>query len=122
MQELPLGMLDEIARKLATELDPERIYLFGSRAWGVPTEDSDIDIMVVLSDLAESHHRCAVRARGCLRGVNVPIDILVRSINEFERFRTVFASLEAKIFQEGRILFERNEIGTCSELASQGRS
>ncbi len=35
---------DEIARKF----QPERIILFGSYAYGTPTEDSDVDLLVVM--------------------------------------------------------------------------
>src|SRR5206468_3484750 len=33
--------LNEMARRLAEELDPEEIILFGSRAWGTPDAESD---------------------------------------------------------------------------------
>ena len=36
---------DEIARRF----QPERIILFGSYAYGTPTEDSDVDLLVVMS-------------------------------------------------------------------------
>ncbi len=35
---------DEIARRF----QPERIILFGSYAYGTPTEDSDVDLLVVM--------------------------------------------------------------------------
>jgi len=35
------------ASKIAKELNPEKIILFGSYAYGTPTEDSDLDICVV---------------------------------------------------------------------------
>ncbi len=35
---------DEIARKF----QPDKIILFGSYAYGTPTEDSDVDLLVVL--------------------------------------------------------------------------
>ncbi|OHB66137.1 MAG: DNA polymerase subunit beta [Planctomycetes bacterium RBG_13_62_9] len=33
-----------------TPLHPEKVILFGSYAWGEPTEDSDIDLYVVTQD------------------------------------------------------------------------
>ncbi len=55
---------DEIARKF----QPERIILFGSYAYGTPTEDSDVDLLVVLSFEGRkakkaTEIRLAVRAR-----------------------------------------------------------
>jgi predicted nucleotidyltransferase len=34
--------LDEITNRLAHELHPEGIWLFGSYAWGTPDEGSDL--------------------------------------------------------------------------------
>ena len=39
-------ILDEIVRRLVEALQPDRIYLFGSRANGSPNVDSDVDLIV----------------------------------------------------------------------------
>jgi predicted nucleotidyltransferase len=44
MKPLPVTLLEEMTRRLVAELQPERIILFGSYAWGAPTEDSDVDL------------------------------------------------------------------------------
>jgi len=41
-------VLEDLIRRLATELQPDQIILFGSHAWGVPHEDSDIDLLVIV--------------------------------------------------------------------------
>ena len=51
MQVLVPGLLEEITRRLVAEFQPEQIFLFGSHAWGRPTADSDLDLLVVLADL-----------------------------------------------------------------------
>jgi predicted nucleotidyltransferase len=38
-------LLHEIVQRLVDEFHPERIILFGSHAWGTPTNDSDIDLL-----------------------------------------------------------------------------
>ena len=35
------------------EYDPDSIYLFGSRAWGEPREDSDYDLLVIVPESDE---------------------------------------------------------------------
>ena len=42
-------------RRLAAEFDPEQIILFGSHAWGTPTEDSDIDLLVIVPRASAAH-------------------------------------------------------------------
>ena len=38
----------ELAERIAQQFHPERIILFGSYAYGRPTPDSDVDLLVVL--------------------------------------------------------------------------
>ena len=37
----------EITDKIAKEIKPEKIILFGSYAWGKPHQDSDLDLFVI---------------------------------------------------------------------------
>jgi predicted nucleotidyltransferase len=96
--------LDEISRRIAADLHPERIILFGSHAWGNPTEDSDVDLLVILSDSDETPHRRAVRAHRALRGLSIPCDILVRTQAEIQRVNPVRSSLLFRALTEGRCL------------------
>ena len=49
--------LEEIVRRLVEGLQPEQIILFGSYAYGQPTEGSDLDIMIIVSESSEPAHR-----------------------------------------------------------------
>jgi predicted nucleotidyltransferase len=119
MQELSSLLLHEITERLVDEFQPEEIILFGSHAWGEPDEDSDLDLLVIISESDLSPARRAMHAHRRLQGLNVAKDILVRTRAEVERFRHVRASLEHRILDEGTVLYER-ETGTRSELARQG--
>ncbi|MFN7658777.1 MAG: nucleotidyltransferase domain-containing protein, partial [Dolichospermum sp.] len=46
---LSTEFLNEITHRLVTALEPEQIFLFGSYAYGEPTEDSDVDLLVIIS-------------------------------------------------------------------------
>jgi predicted nucleotidyltransferase len=105
MKTLTRDLLDEITRRLVEELHPEQIILFGSHAWGTPDEDSDIDLLVIVPDGTPATSELALRARGALRGIGIPKDILVRSRSQIERLRPVYASLESEILERGRILY-----------------
>ena len=97
--------LNEITRRLVAEFGPEEIVLFGSHAWGTPAADSDLDLLVILSTSDQSATQRASRAYRCLRGVMAPLDILVKTREEVERFRGVRASLVSKILGSGRVLY-----------------
>jgi uncharacterized protein len=94
--------LNEIVRRLADALAPERIVVFGSHAWGEPTADSDLDLLAVVAESEESPHKRAVRAHRALRGLAIPCDILVRTRAEMERVNSVRSSLLYRAMTEGR--------------------
>lgn len=56
---------------------PEKVILFGSRARGNMTADSDLDLLVVM-DFQGSKLDKMVKVREVLNGINVPADILIR--------------------------------------------
>jgi predicted nucleotidyltransferase len=105
MRTLNRELLDEIVRRLVAEFQPEKIYLFGSHAWGTPTEDSDVDLCVVVPESGERPVQRAIRAQRCLDGMGLAKDILVKTRAEFDRYRSVYASLEAQIRDQGRLLY-----------------
>ncbi|MEY4202289.1 MAG: hypothetical protein RLZZ265_4029 [Verrucomicrobiota bacterium] len=102
---IPTGLLDAAVERLKAEFQPEEIYLFGSHAWGTPTEDSDVDLMVIVPGSDERPIRRMQRAHRCLRGIGFAKDVLVSTRAEFDRYRHLSASLSNKIFHEGRKLY-----------------
>jgi predicted nucleotidyltransferase len=98
-------ILQEIVQRLVEEFHPERIILFGSHAWGTPSPDSDVDLLVVVAGSQLPPAQRAMRAHRALRGLGIPKDVLVRTREEIERYRLVPASLEAEILERGRPLY-----------------
>jgi len=97
--------IDAAVERLVTEFHPEQIWLFGSYAWGEPTADSDLDLVVVVSASTESYLRRAQRAQMCMFGIPMAADIMVPTRPEFERFQNVKSSLTHKVINEGRLLY-----------------
>ncbi len=105
MKALNADLLQTATQRLVAEFQPEEIYLFGSHAWGTPSEDSDVDLMVIVPSSDERPIRRMQRAHRCLRGIGFAKDVLVNTRAEFDRYRHLSASLSHKIFQEGRKLY-----------------
>ena len=108
----------EITRRLIDEFDPVAIYLFGSYAWGQPEPGSDLDFLVIVSDSQLQSAQRAIRAQHCLRGIPVAVDVLVKTSAEVERYRNVYASLEAQILEKGKLLYGRRQTRIGAELAA----
>lgn len=105
MKVLSQKLLEEIKKRLVCEFQPEKIIIFGSHAYGNPSEDSDLDLLVIVSDSDLSVHQRAVRAHLCLSGMGVPKDILVKTRSEIEKAKEVYASLISQILDKGRIIY-----------------
>ena len=105
MRTVPSGLLEEMTKRLVVELQPEQIILFGSHAWGVPNEDSDVDLLVIVPQSDSPPAQRAMQAYRCMRGLNIPKDILVKTRAEVERARRVHASLVSEILERGRVLY-----------------
>jgi len=119
VKDIPAGLLEEITKRLVAEFDPEQIILFGSHAWGTPTDDSDLDLLVIVTNSAEPEIERMVRVQKVLGDLIVPADVLVKTRTEADFFREVHASLVCEILERGKALYERREEPSRSELAHQ---
>lgn len=107
-KEIADKIVKQMTDRLVAEFDPDQVILFGSYAWGTPTEESDIDLYVVVPVSNERPLQRSRRACACLSGMGVPKDVLVRTRAESEKYRQVYASLESEIFEKGRVVYERH--------------
>ena len=105
MKTLNADLLQTATQRLVTEFQPEQIWLFGSHAWGTPTEDSDVDLMVILPQSDERPIRRDQRAQKCLGRLAVPADVLVRTRGEVNRYKHLRASLFHQVLNQGRKLY-----------------
>ena len=105
MKTIPQGLLEEAVERLKAEFQPEEIYLFGSHAWGTPTDDSDVDLMVILLQSDERPIRRDQRAQLCLGRLPLSVDVLVRTRREVNRVREIRGSLTHEVLQKGRKIY-----------------
>lgn len=107
MRELYPDLLKEVVRRLVECLHPEKIILFGSHAYGSPTEASDIYLMVVLPESDQPRYRRAQEAYGSLWGLTAPVEILVLTRKELEEMALVPASLGYQVLHRGKVIYEK---------------
>lgn len=96
--------IKRLCHRIAEAFLPEQIILFGSQAYGEPTPDSDIDLLVVMP-YANSHATQAVQILNYL-DVLAPIDVLVRSPEEVRERLEIGDSFMREIIERGKVMYE----------------
>jgi predicted nucleotidyltransferase len=97
-------VLAEIVRRLVTAYQPERIYLFGSKARGDGGPDSDYDLLLVAPDDAPAERRDSKLAYEVLWGVRASVDAVVCRSCWFHARTHLKASLPGTVLREGKLL------------------
>lgn len=100
--------LQQAVQKIVKALNPEKIILFGSFAYGKPTPDSDVDLLIIFqTDLAPRDRSWQVSKLLIPRPF--PLDILVKTPEEITQALHNQDSLIQEIVSKGILLYERNE-------------
>jgi len=105
-QRVPMRAIREYAKQIAEQFEPDKIVLFGSYAYGVPHDDSDVDLLVVMP--AANQHAQAIRIRLALPAP-FPLDLLVRTPAEVEWRIREGESFLTNVFTRGKVLYEKDD-------------
>ncbi len=110
IEKLKLDLVERLKK-----IDPEKVILFGSYAYGTPTEDSDVDLYVVTKDdflpesfKAKSNIVLEVSKRIRDLQKQIPIDVIVHTKPMHCKFIEMDSMFSKKILNEGQVLYERH--------------
>jgi predicted nucleotidyltransferase len=98
------GLLREIAQKVVHAFRPKNIILFGSYAYGKPTSDSDLDLLIVM----ETRDRPAERIRKVSDLFDprpLPMDFIVLTPGEMRRRLRGFDPFLEEVLDKGQMLY-----------------
>ncbi|MBW8333981.1 MAG: nucleotidyltransferase domain-containing protein [Prolixibacteraceae bacterium] len=104
--------IQQLKEKLK-ELNPYRVFLFGSYAYGIPHIDSDIDLLVVTNDefipqtfqektnlyISVSEHILNISKQ-------VPVDLIVYTLPMFKQFVETGSSFSKEVLSKGIVIYE----------------
>jgi len=93
--------LSEIVSKLKAHFKPEKIFLFGSRAKGTATSESDYDLFLIVKDSDKSTMERMDEANLVLWGRTSPVDVFVYTQKEFDESKSQFQSIPYIVDTEG---------------------
>ncbi len=96
-----------IAQKIQAQYHPDKIILFGSYAYGEPTPDSDID-MLIIKDTTERRIDRWVRLKKMVYdpGRGVPFSPLVYTPTEVQERLAMGDDFINEILERGKVLYD----------------
>ena len=100
---LDQSILDDIVKRIVEVAQPKQIILFGSAARGDMNQHSDVDLLVI----KEGAHRRHLTGRiyENLYGVGAPVDVVVVTPSDVERYKDSHALIIKPALQEGRVIY-----------------
>lgn len=108
---MALGIKQEIinlTNRIIEVTSAQKIYLFGSFAYGEPSSDSDIDLCIITND---NHIRKRDLVKSIRKSISkvatMPVDILVYDEEEFSKRAKLYSTIEYKIANEGVSIYEQ---------------
>ena len=99
-------ILAEMKDRIVRNFRPAKIILFGSHARGDAGKHSDIDLLVVMSDV-EDRRETAVSIRRVLADLPASKDIIVSTPEEIAHKGTLVGTILRPALREGKVIYER---------------
>jgi uncharacterized protein len=103
---ISLSQIEAFSQQIVEKFQPERIILFGSYAYGQPTEDSDVDLLVILP-FEEMPVQMAIAIRRQVQSP-FPLDLMARTTEQIQQRLEMGDFFIQDIMEKGRVLYEAN--------------
>jgi len=97
--------INQVVEKVKEASNPDKIYLFGSYAYGNPNENSDLDLCIIKKEVKDKSKEY-IKIRRVLSHMILPMDILILNEDEFEKRKDIFGAVQYEINKKGIILYE----------------
>jgi predicted nucleotidyltransferase len=99
-----IEQIRDVVRRIGEEFSPQRVILFGSYAYGKPTRDSDVDLLVITSFVGRSVEK-SVEIQLKVRPP-FPVDLLVRTPEKIQERLEMGDCFMREILTKGKVLYE----------------
>ncbi len=97
------NLLQEIIDRIVEAIEPERVILFGSASRGEMTRNSDIDLLVIKSNVHRGKATDAIYRN--IRGCGYPVDIIVAHPEDLQQFGDSPALVFSSAIRSGREVY-----------------
>ncbi len=99
-------LIQKIIKQIVDAVHPKKIVLFGSHAYGHPTPDSDLDLLIVMESKKRPVER-AVEVSKSIRFYPIPMDIMVRTPAEIRNRIQLGDSFFREVMERGKVIYEQ---------------
>jgi uncharacterized protein len=96
--------LNDAVNRLVAVAQPLKVILFGSHARGEADDHSDVDLLIIEPTVSNRYEEM-IRLNRALKGMLMPVDLLVISEQEFEARSRIPGTVEHAARKEGRVLY-----------------
>src|SRR6266567_4994741 len=96
------------SQAVARKFRPRKIVLFGSYAYGKPTEDSDVDLLVIMPRTRDRGERMSVRILQAIPR-DFALDLLVRTPSDVAKRLRWGDPFICELLEKGEVLYEAND-------------
>jgi predicted nucleotidyltransferase len=104
--EITPSKVESAIRRIIEVGSPRKIILFGSYVKNMTNPNSDVDFLLVTGNDIENPRKESVRIRRALRGISMPMDIIVVPEYVWTRFKDQPGTIYREALREGRIVYE----------------
>jgi len=104
MEKISKRAIYAFARKVAKEFRPQKIILFGSYAYGKPTMDSDVDVLIIMSFSGRNPEKAT--EIWMATKPKFPVDIMVRKPSELKKRLALGDYFLKDVVNKGKVLYE----------------
>lgn len=98
--------IDKVVERIVQLVHPRRVILFGSAATGAVHEHSDLDLLIVTDCEVPRPRKESVRIRSALRGIRVPMDLLVISEDRLRELADQPGLIYREALRHGQVVYE----------------
>jgi uncharacterized protein len=99
-----IEQIGALGRQIAEQFNPERIILFGSYAYGEPTADSDVDLLVVLPFEGYPFRKASEILR--ITDPDFAVNLMARTPEQVQQRLDLEDFFIQEIYEQGRVLHE----------------
>lgn len=104
---IDVAAIRSLLERIVARWRPQQVWLFGSRARGDATPDSDWDLFVVVDDATDDAELDPGVGRRLRRECGVRADVIPWRASEFAEFRSTPNTLAYSVASDGVLLHER---------------